>query len=386
MGSPSLWILTRDFPPHPSGGVRRAGALTEQLRRLGFAVTVISSNGNPDQTYPAIAARLKQLAAAARLGRAFRQAVRLSPLPDESALDWPGILAATRKLERPDLIVATAPPHSLFLAAEVLARRLGCRWVADFRDPWTRYPDFRAASPIHRRWAVALERHVVAHADGFMVATNLMGRDLAERAAGKPVHVFLNGYDPGLFRAVPAHVPGNPPVVGFYGSLYGAIDPDPLVRAVARAGAILEHAGTDYDGALGKSAARHGATLRSLGMLPGADAVQRMQTADVLGLVIPDRPEWNHHRSQKLAEYLASGRPILAIVPPHGEAGELIRGLDAGVVVSWSETVRAAEAIKELALRENRPTAPAELSWESQAIAAAEFLRARASAGSRSEP
>jgi hypothetical protein len=54
--------------------------------------------------------------------------------------------------------------------------------------------------------------------------------------------------------------------------------------------------------------------------------------ADVLGLVLPDDPAWGYVRTQKLSEYLASGRPVLAIVPP-GEVAAELAALDAGVAV-----------------------------------------------------
>ena len=48
--------------------------------------------------------------------------------------------------------------------------------------------------------------------------------------------------------------------------------------------------------------------------------------------------------SGKVFEYLAAGRPILAVVPPDGAAAELIRETGAGVVVAPDdvEGIRAA--------------------------------------------
>ena len=55
--------------------------------------------------------------------------------------------------------------------------------------------------------------------------------------------------------------------------------------------------------------------------------------------------------SGKVFEYLAAGRPILAVVPPDGAAAELIRETDAGVVVAPDDVQGIAVALRELHAR-----------------------------------
>jgi glycosyltransferase involved in cell wall biosynthesis len=47
-------------------------------------------------------------------------------------------------------------------------------------------------------------------------------------------------------------------------------------------------------------------------------------------------------------EYLAAGRPILAVVPPDGAAAELIRAAGAGLVVAPEDVDGIAAALNEL--------------------------------------
>ena len=49
-----------------------------------------------------------------------------------------------------DVIITTGPPHSMHLIGFGLKERLGVKWVADFRDPWTNI-DFFADLPLTLR-------------------------------------------------------------------------------------------------------------------------------------------------------------------------------------------------------------------------------------------
>jgi glycosyltransferase involved in cell wall biosynthesis len=55
--------------------------------------------------------------------------------------------------------------------------------------------------------------------------------------------------------------------------------------------------------------------------------------------------------SGKLFEYLAAGRPILALVPPDGAASDLVRAADAGIVVAPDDVGAIKSAIEELVQR-----------------------------------
>lgn len=373
-----LLLLTRDFPPHKSGGVRRVGALAEHLPAHGVDVTVVASEGDPDRRYPPIAVPVRRASGKLHCGWLYRRAVRWAAIPDENVLDLPSAIAAGAFAARPDLILASAPPHSLFVAADVLARRFGCPWVADYRDPWTEHPRFAPPTPLHRLGHQALEAYAIGRARALLAATDSMARDLERRApAGTLVHAFLNGFDPGTFEARPERPARDRIVVGYYGSFYGAIDPEPIVQAVLQAGARLEHAGADFDGALAAAAKKHGADVVSLGVLTPPEAAARMQQADVLVMTLPDDPAWAYCRTQKLPEYLASGRPILALVP-EGEAADLIARLGAGIAVRPGRTDEAARAIRALAARADPRPMPLDLSWDRQVGEVANVLRAAA--------
>jgi len=64
-------------------------------------------------------------------------------------------------------------------------------------------------------------------------------------------------------------------------------------------------------------------------------ALELQRDSEALLLLIPDAEGRGRGiLSGKVFEYLAAGRPILAVVPPDGAAAELIRQTGAGVVVA----------------------------------------------------
>ena len=76
-------------------------------------------------------------------------------------------------------------------------------------------------------------------------------------------------------------------------------------------------------------------------------ALQR--DSDALLLLIPDNDGRGRGvLSGKVFEYLAAERPILAVVPPDGEAAALIRGTGAGTVVAPDDVDGMAAALSEL--------------------------------------
>lgn len=357
-------VVAKAFRPSKAT-IRRADAFVDGLRAAGHQVVRAGREGDVDVRLPAPSVALVGAARRLRLGRVYRALTRPWLVPDDAVLDLAPGLAALASVDA-DVVVASGPPHALVVLGAAWARLRGRRFVADLRDPWADHPELGPRAAARRALERALEGQVLDGAAQVFVATRSMAERLRTRVR-TPVDVLLNGYDPERFAERPPRRPldARPIVVGVYGSFYGPIDPAPLVGAARRAGAVLEHAGQDFDGALARAARAEGLELRALGLLSGADAARRMIAADVLGLVLPDDPAWGYVRTQKLSEYLASGRPVLALVPP-GEVAAELATLDAGQAFGAHELAAASAAIGALAARPSRPLGPPHLAWSAQ--------------------
>ena len=71
------------------------------------------------------------------------------------------------------------------------------------------------------------------------------------------------------------------------------------------------------------------APLKRLGFMPQSDGLRYLEETDFLLLIARDRTT----HAGKLFDYLATGKPILALTPPDGEIARIIRETRTGWVV-----------------------------------------------------
>ncbi len=354
--------ITGVFPPYGGAGAVRQVKLFNHLRAYGWRVDVVAPRGNAgwhrdaelDEEaselrvvrvgWPPLPGVLQEVRAVVKdpahsgvsLLRSVAGAARhirdLVAVPDEKVPWAVAAWARARWLlrrNRYDALFTSSWPYSVHLAALALERRSRPRWVADQRDPWVGHL-FRAQSaPWRQAVDRRLEAAVVAGADALVVVAASMRQQIRDRygaRAADKLHVITNGYDPADFIA-------EGPAGDRFELLYvGTFDsrltpPDPFLAAIARllrsepairarlrfrvlgaadleSGArlrrwIAEHDAGDlvrvegFRGHRTAMAALCGASALALSLAPGAT-------------VLPS----------KVFEYLASGRPILAAVPP----------------------------------------------------------------------
>jgi glycosyltransferase involved in cell wall biosynthesis len=81
--------------------------------------------------------------------------------------------------------------------------------------------------------------------------------------------------------------------------------------------------------------------------IPHDDAIRAMAASTLLLLVIEPFAEARGMITSKLYEYLASGRPVIGVGPPDGDAASLIAKHDAGLMVDWNDARSARDTIRE---------------------------------------
>jgi glycosyltransferase involved in cell wall biosynthesis len=320
-----------------------------------------------DTTLPQVRARFRVL----RKLRAFVGELKATP---DREVGWvvPAVLKGLLTLRRQPAaaLYSSAPPWSGHLVALALARATGLPWIADFRDPWARQPWREARSRSVRNILAVLERWVVKRAEAVLFATRTNRDEYAGfygPAIAAKFHVIPNGCEPEEFAGIRGEPPTDRFVMVHAGSLYGARTPVPLFRAIAsaiRSGAIdprrfrLRLIGVASDG----HNPLRGAAV-ALGLEDVVEFVPRLNREETLremaeaSCLLVLQPGTTMSIPGKLYEYLAVGRPILALTE-EGETADLVRASGMGVSVLPEDEPGIEAALDRLvAGRSGRPVA-----------------------------
>lgn len=388
-------FLSYFFPPMGGGAVLRALKFVKYFPAFGWRPLVVAGAGGyhaydptlveevpaeaeviwagrrrdfDDGAYVARTLARRPSGLAAKVGRRASLATRrLFSFPDVYA--WfavPAARAARRFLERrpAKLVFSTAPPFTSHVVAAELARAAGVPLVVDYRDAWTDNPFTAFPTCFHRRRARRAEDRVLERAAAVVAVTEGMADAFRRRVGPEvPVRFIPNGYDDADFDE-PEAVPDGPFTVAYAGQFYAGRMPWKFLRAAA---AFIEKRGLGPGSfrvvflgpvprAVRAGVDGYGVRVDATGLLSHRDAVRAMRAADVNLLIIGSQPGAGATLTGKIFEYLRAGRPILALVPPEGEAASLVEEFDAGVVVA-PDDVAGAEAALAALYEDRRPGA-----------------------------
>jgi glycosyltransferase involved in cell wall biosynthesis len=392
--SRSILFVAYFYPPCPDAGAHRPDAMVKHLRRLGHGVTVLTTAAygltpeEPDAGGAAadgvvrtadlqlVRARLRGADRVQAMYEGDTYSGRPHPLsrvlvPEPLVLAWvPFALARALRLHRErrfDAVITTSPPESAHLIGGALQGR-GVAWVADVRDGWNFEPlRPRFPTAVQRRLDHGLERRLMRAADVVTCVSRPAADDMRSRV-GANVALVPNGWDPEL-----APSPGEPQeaeaarlldpdrvslvYTGRFGS-YGR-DPRSLIEALERlartepqlaARLELVLAGPYTEAEL--AALRIDVTparISVVGSLPRAGALALQRAADASLLLASS--ERSQLANLKLFEYLAAGRPLLALAGGT-EAGRIVAETRAGEVVGSDDVGAITKALRRLAAGE----------------------------------
>ncbi|MBU8713066.1 glycosyltransferase family 4 protein [Brevibacillus parabrevis] len=282
-------------------------------------------------------------------------------IPDDQILWLPNALKLGREImrqEKIDVIFSTSGPVTNHLIAEKLADEFGCKWVADFRDPWTQNMH-TSGIPWRERLEERMEARVMAKADAITTVTATFAENFRKKHQEriKRMELIYNGFDQGDFQGLaPSHAaPGKFHAV-YAGILYQKRNPRLLLQAIRelidegkvdRQELMLSFAGVfDYPGYSENrdcvEALELGDIVRVLGNLPHKEALGLMKSADALLLIGDVSSDAGAYIPGKLYEYMGIGNPILALNKA-GEATEIIENFRLGQVADPEQK----DAIKE---------------------------------------
>jgi len=287
-----------------------------------------------------------------RLAALARRAAYTVFFPDVQSTCVPFAVAKASRLIRTqgiDTVLVIAPPFSLLKIGLALKRRHpGLRLITDLRDDWLGYyishadgpSDYAIAWPPRQlARARALERSAFTASDFVSIATPAWVEVLRKRYPDLPPQRFFcttNGFDPndvpaaaGLREAVPSVR------VMYFGSMNLSRVYSPQTYLDAMAGLPEGVRNAFKTTIVGRVTAEcqhllagH-ANVAVRGPAPKGEGLRWLREADLLLLIATGRDS----QTGKLFDYLAIGKPILALTPPDGQIAAVLRETGAGWAV-----------------------------------------------------
>ena len=283
----------------------------------------------------------------------------LMTVPSLSPSWIPGAYRSGLKLLRDSqskAIFSTSPPISSHVVAYLLKKRTGLPWIAEYRDEWSLHPATRWPSAFHKGVARRLDQSIMRSAD-LIVTTSPAYSALFAREFSLPAGKFVtitNGFDEEDFAAArirPLRRDGRPFRIGYVGTLAGVQNAEPFLTAVQEL--IMEEAipaekialhFTGRADPLNWPLLEERGVLHLTGYVDHKTAVSHMLESDVLLLILTHERGANTIPA-KTFEYLGSGRPVLALVPPQGPVATIIKEAKAGLVVDPNNVGAIKQAI-----------------------------------------
>ena len=401
-----ILLISCYFPPAGGIQVQRALSLARYLPQNGFKVFVVTARASVPTVDPGLVdlipagvqisrtwtleppfnirkriwSRLTVNTCSAKNGmvdkfRSFltRKIKRLL-CPDPQVLWYPFALRTASKLIRENdiqTIIATAPPFSVYLLVKELKRRFPhlCA-IADVRDEWLKYFvrefGFRDNKDLLER-AGEIETAAIQACDRVVAVSRASLDELRSRHPDQPQSKFVlipNGYDPAVFAGfAPRSNKRRKILVTYTGTIYRPCCPKVYLDALDTLPRVACDYETRFIGRIAEEFDRRTFTNRRsavylIDFIPQKHVVELMEETDILLLPSHDL----YAIPGKLFEYLATGKPILALCDPSSDVADIMRQTSAGWCVDPSDFSALRRTLEEIHLSHGKVTK--EPNWE----------------------
>jgi len=358
-----LLLIAYFYPPLGGPGVQRPAKLVKYLHEFGVSTDVITvkdivfhSTDNKllkeDKAHQIIRTSsfdlmsiLKKItksktnkAVYFKTPEKYKKIIR-NIFPIDDKIGWlPFVVKAGKRLMKSnnyDAIMATMGPYTSGVAAYKLAKANKLPLIVDYRDHWTLNPYITFFSKFHREYANKWEKKILQYASVITVVSKTMKNDLISEFGNKienKIEVIYNGWDADDFSnfVINKNTKLSIKYIGnFYGhrSLNYFIDALELLYTQKKLpeDIVIEFTGNYYAETIeyvANSKVSH--LLKVNHQIEHKEAIKSLMNCDALLLFI------SSYKGQgvltgKLFEYLRSGKEILAMVPPSGEAAEILK-------------------------------------------------------------
>ncbi|MCH7415370.1 glycosyltransferase family 4 protein [Belliella sp. R4-6] len=249
-----------------------------------------------------------------------------------------------------DAIITTGPPHSLHLIGRNLKRKTKLPWIADFRDPWSEW-EFLDTLPMTapvRKKHEAMEKSVLEEANAVTTISPTFQEDL-EKLAGKKITLLTNGFDSDdLPSNWSLESPKTVKIEIVYTGVIDAIrNPIPFLEALktvfqkTEKEVVLRFVGkvssTVQEFVKNDTWLSEHVTFE--GYVSHEKVFDYYRNSNLLLLILTDTKNAKGNIPGKLFEYMATGRPVLALGDVNGDSAKILNDAEAGKVFAHTDQI-----------------------------------------------
>ena len=241
-----------------------------------------------------------------------------------------------------DAIITTGPPHSMHIIGLELKKKLGIKWISDFRDPWTEI-DYFQQLPLTKKATKKhqdLEQVVLRKSDMVIVVGETMKDKFLKYT--KRIEVLTNGFDT-IETSLTQELDEKFSIthVGLMNSdrnptiLWEVLNEISNTNLNFKNDLRIKLIGKLDDAVIQDLKVFDHNTIETIPYLDHKDISKYQATSQILLLSINEVPSAKGIITGKIFEYLQAKRPILAIGPEDGDAAMILKNTNAGTIVGF---------------------------------------------------
>jgi hypothetical protein len=248
-----------------------------------------------------------------------------------------------------DVIITTGPPHSMHLIGLGLKEKLGVKWVADFRDPWSKLDFFKKykMTKSSKNKHLKLESQVLQKADLCLTVSKYWENDFKALGANRTACI-TNGYDDDDFVD---YSPNKEDcfIIGHFGllnsfrsspALWSSLDSICEENDLFKEKLEIRLCGVVDNQVLEQiSKYNHlSSRINYKGYLSHSEIIKEYEQSALLLLLLNDSDIANGHLPGKLFEYLKCRKPVLALGLEKSDVSEILDATQCGSVCGFDDS------------------------------------------------
>ncbi|HNX00723.1 MAG TPA: glycosyltransferase [Candidatus Cloacimonadota bacterium] len=381
-----LLLFAYFYPPLGGPGVQRPVKLTKYLAREGWESDVITvknilfhstDKSLEQESYASNVYRVSSLDPMSMMKRAvkndntgqkvylktpekLKRIIRRS-FPIDDKIGWIPFAYKTglkvTAAQHYDAVWVTVGPYSAAIAAYKVARMRQLPLFIDYRDHWTLFTYLEYITKMHQHHAESWEKRLLEYAAGVTVISEGMKADLCRKFGshlGDKIQVMYNGWDEDDFQDLQKSEHKANVRMAYVGTNYGNRTARYFIQALTELkrennlplNLEVTFIGTYFieerelltNSGLGQQ-------LQIIDQRPHKEALEYMYDSEILALLISSS-DGDYVLTGKIFEYLRCQRIILGMVPPHGNAADMLRRFGHDMICSMEDV----QGIKQLIL------------------------------------